>query len=29
MGMAVMERGAGRVVPLLGAPQLSVGMENK
>jgi hypothetical protein len=28
MGMAVMERGAGRAVRLLGAPQLSVGMEN-
>jgi hypothetical protein len=29
MGMAVMERGAGRVATLLGAPQPSVGMENK
>jgi hypothetical protein len=29
MGMAVIERGAGGVVPLLGAPQPSIGMENK
>jgi hypothetical protein len=29
MGIAVIERGVGRAAPLLGAPQPSVGIENK